>query len=76
MTLDGRFRSFLFFLCSGVGEREGASEEVAAGLVFIENRAKGGGVSCEEGRGTGREGVCGDGGALLFFSQPKLLAKE
>ena len=34
---------FLFFFCSGAGEKEEASEEVAGGSVLIKNRGRGGG---------------------------------
>ena len=59
------------FFCSGVGEKEEASEEVAGGSVLIKNRGRGGGFSEEEAwEGKGRWGnVCGEGGGGLniFF---------
>ena len=35
---------FFFFFCSGAGEREEASEEVAVGAGFKKNEGRGGGV--------------------------------
>ena len=66
--LGGRFG--FFFFCSGAGEKEEASEEVAGGSVLIKNRGKGGGEFSEEEawEGEGRWGnVCGDAGAKFLF---------
>ena len=48
---------FLFFFCSGAGEKEEASEEVAGGSVLTKNRGRGGGF---RGGGVGGERALGE----------------
>ena len=57
--------SDFFFFCSGAGEREEASEEVAGGPVLNKNRGRGRRFPREEVReGEGRRGnVCGERGS-------------
>ena len=72
-NLGGRFGNFLFFFCSGAGEKEEASKEVA-GRFLIKNRGRGGGF---RGGGVGGGRALGEclwgegGGANFFFSGPK-----
>ena len=61
---------FYFFFCSGAGEKEVASEEVAGGSVFIKNRGRGGGFARRSrgwGKGAGGMSVGEGGGLNIFF---------
>ena len=58
--------SEFFFFCSGAGEKEKASEEVAGGSVLTKTRGRG--VLEEEAwEGEGRWGNGGGGGGLNIF---------
>ena len=71
--LAGRFGYFLFFFCSGAGEKEEASEDVARGSVLIKNRGRGGFSKEDAWEGEGRRGnVSGEGGGgLNIFSRAR-----
>ena len=57
-----------YFFCSGAGEKEEASEEVASFFRLIQNRGRGGGF---QGGGVGGGRALGECLAKYFFSGPK-----